>query len=167
MEPHRRPAGRRALLPAEADLCNHVGLTEEEYWAYLAEVESFVHKRGKEYEHIPDIRADPVSLIVTLVIGVALQAVGALLAPKPKSAQEDERRPDLDVASERGRTRYTPSSNFDSVQSLANLGEVIPLIFCELPSRECIRRCKGEHRYALVANVVHRWWAAVQHVAAL
>ncbi len=131
MEPHRRPAGRRALLPAEADLCNHVGLTEEEYWQYLAEVESFVHKRNEHYGHIPDIRADPVSLIVTLVIGLALQAVGALLAPKPKAAQEDERRPDLDVASERGRTRYTPSSNFDSVQSLANLGEVIPLIFAD------------------------------------
>ena len=78
---------------------------------------------------MPDVRNDPVSIITTLVIGIALSAIGALLTPKPKAPTQDERRADLSIEGSQGKTRYTKSSNFDSVQKLANLGAVIPLIF--------------------------------------
>ena len=37
MESFRRPGGRRVLLPAEVELCETVGITEDEYW-YFVEV---------------------------------------------------------------------------------------------------------------------------------
>ena len=56
MVPHRKPAGRRVLLQYEVDLCNAVGLTEEEYWFFLSQAEAYNGKRSAEYELIPDVR---------------------------------------------------------------------------------------------------------------
>ena len=126
LESHRSPAGRRILLPAEAELCNAVGITEEEYWLFVEQLERYNGQRPEGYELIPDVRNDPVSLIINLVIGIALSAVSALLAPKPKQQKE---RPQLETASVQGRSRFAPQQGFDSVQDLASLGAVIPLIF--------------------------------------
>ena len=128
LEPIRRPSGHRLLLPYELDLCESLGITPEEYWEFIFAAQEHVKKRGPEYAHIPDVRNDPVTLIINLVIGIALSAVGALLAPKPKApTKRDPKR--LDIAGSQGRTRYTRTNNFDSVQQLANLGEIVPLIF--------------------------------------
>ena len=70
MEPHRRPAGRRPLLPAEAELCNAVGLSEDEYWHFVDEADAYTGERNKEYEQVPDVRNDPVSIVVSLVTGL-------------------------------------------------------------------------------------------------
>ena len=56
LESHRRVAGRRMLLPAEAELCQTLGLTEAEYFYFLDLTESQIGKRAKGYEHIPDIQ---------------------------------------------------------------------------------------------------------------
>ena len=88
VESHRRPAGRRALLPQEAVLCNTVGLTEKEYWHFVELTEAYNGERKEEYALIPDVRNDPVSIIVSLVVGAALSAVSALLAPKPKQQEQ-------------------------------------------------------------------------------
>ena len=128
LEPIRRPTGSRLLLPYVLDLCESLGITSEEYWEFIFAAQEHVKKRGPEYAHIPDVRNDPVTLIINLVIGIALTAIGTLLAPKPKAPnQRDPKR--LDIAGSQGRTRYTRSNNFDSVQQLANLGETVPLIF--------------------------------------
>ena len=31
---HKRPYGRRLLLPTEVELCNALGLSEDEYWYF-------------------------------------------------------------------------------------------------------------------------------------
>lgn len=130
LEPERRPAGRRVLLPAEAELCNAVGLTEDEYWHFVDLTEAYNGKRPEGYELIPDVRNEPVSVVVSLVIGIALTAVSALLAPKPKQqAQRDDRPGNLQTESITGRQRFTPTSNFNSIQDLAILGSTIPLIY--------------------------------------
>ena len=130
LEPARRPSGRRVLLPAEAELCNVVGITEAEYWEFVEKTEAYNGKRPEGYELIPDVRNDPVSLVVSLVIGAALSAVSALLAPKPKQPQQQKDRPgDIQTESITGRQRFTPTSNFDSVQDLAVLGSIIPLVY--------------------------------------
>ena len=87
MVPHRKPAGRRVLLQYEVDLCNAVGLTEEEYWFFLSQAEAYNGKRSAEYELIPDVRNEitaTTALIINLVVGIALTAVSVLLAPKPR-----------------------------------------------------------------------------------
>src|SRR6056300_2051143 len=127
MVPYRRPAGPRRLLPAEAELCNAVGLTEEEYWFFVDQTAAYNAERSKEYELIPDVRNDPVSLIVSLAIGVALSAVSALLAPKPTGESKEPR--SLKTEDVTGRNKFAPQANFDSLQDLAALGEIIPMVF--------------------------------------
>ncbi len=130
MVPHRRPFGRRALLPSELELCEQLGVTPDEYWQFLFDAQEYVTARSKEYERIPDVRNDPVSLLINLAIGVALSAISALLAPKPK-AQDTKRREPLQIAGKQGKSRFNRSSEFDSVQQLAELGQVIPLVFAK------------------------------------
>lgn len=125
LESHRRPGGRRALLPAEAELCNALGLTESDYWYFVELTEAYNGQRDEAYALVPDVRNDPVSIVLA-VIGIALQAVGYLLAPKPSAPKTP---PQLKTADLQGRSRFTPQTSFDSVQSLATLGDVIPLVF--------------------------------------
>lgn len=114
----KRPGGRRVLLPAEAELCNAVGLTEDEYWHFVELTDAYAPDEA-------EIRNDPVT-IISLVVGLALSAVSALLAPKP---QEPKQPPNIKTEDIKGRSRFAPQTNFDSVQELAKLGSVIPLIF--------------------------------------
>ena len=130
MEPHRRPAGRRLLLPAEIDLCEHVGITTEEYFHFLDQADAYNGQRNKGYELIPDVRNDPVTIAVNLVIGIALSAVSMLLAPKPKTPDKKEA-PVQEGTDVNGRQRFAPTTEFTGLQQLAKLGEVIPLIFCD------------------------------------
>ena len=132
----RQPFGRRVLLPTEADLCNLLGITEEEYWQFIEQVAAKSKERPKGYEHIPEIVNMPQALFVAgvgssltffgqIVVGVALSYVAYLLTPKPDTTQGSNRRT-ADIA---GSRRYSPQFSFNSVQDLANLGDIIPLVF--------------------------------------
>ena len=137
MVPHRKPAGRRVLLQYEVDLCNAVGLTEDEYWFFVDQAEAYNGQRSAEYEHIPDIQMtgiDPITLIaIQLVIGIALTAISVLLAPKPKAP--DQKQLALKTDDSTGRSRFTPQTSFGSLQELATIGSTIPLVF----SRQGVR----------------------------
>lgn len=122
------------LLPAEAELCNAVGLTEEEYWHFVELTEAYNGERSEEYALIPDVRNDPVSIIVSIVVGAALSAVSALLAPKPKQPEQKQPK-NLKSEDINGRSKFAPQSSFDSLQELASLGEVIPLVFTRKGTR--------------------------------
>ena len=133
MESRRGFGPRGALLPYEIAICENIGITPDEYLEFFAAAYEYVEERKKEYELVPDITNEAVSLstvLVNLVIGLSLTAVGLLLAPKPRQINQD-RQANLDIPSETGRTRYTKNSNFDSVQQLATLGRIIPLVFAE------------------------------------
>ena len=58
MEPYRGPVRRRALLPAEVELCNTLGLTVDDYYYFLDQANRYTGERGKEYELIPEVNAD-------------------------------------------------------------------------------------------------------------
>ena len=121
MVPHRKPAGRRVLLQYEVDLCNAVGLTEEEYWFFVEQAEAYNGTRSAEYTHIPDIQneATTTAILVNLIIGIALTAVSVLLAPKPR---QPETPPSLKTDDATGRSRFTPQNSFGSLQELATIG---------------------------------------------
>lgn len=136
MESHRAFASPRVLLPSEIQIIEALGLTEDEYWEFLRLNDEYNGKRSEAYAHIPDIKNEPVSLtaiIVNLVIGVALTAVGALLAPKPRSPEQKKGGPGPQLATgdQTSRSRYAPQSSFDSIQQLAVLGSVIPLVYAK------------------------------------
>ena len=129
MEPHRQPGGRRdVLLPHEVELISALGIKEEEYWNF---VDNYAAARSEEYAHIPDVRNDPVTIVVNLVIGLALTAVGYLLSPKPRTPDQKQNRADIRLADQLGRSRFTNVDSFDSIQELARLGDIVPLIFAD------------------------------------
>ena len=134
MEPHRSFTNRQHLLPYEQQICDAIGITKEEYFEYFELVHQYKKARPEEYELVPEVvnGIDPgtVGLVLT-VVGILFQVGAALLAPKPKSPQEQKRRPNFDGSDIRGRTRYSPLTNFDAVQDLAILGSAVPLIFTD------------------------------------
>ena len=125
----QRAYSHRALLPFEVDLCNTLDLTKEEYFYFCELADSKAKERAAEYAHIPDVRNDPVSVIVSLVIGIALSAVAAAIAPKPKQPKEKEDPRQLRTADNKGQSKYAEYFSFDSFQDLAALGTVLPLVF--------------------------------------
>ena len=129
------------LLPTEADLCNVLGLTEEEYFKFLEGVAAKIKERPEAYGLVPDIRCDPVTGLalwqtvgtkVTLTwlgqvaVGVALSFVSYLLTPKPPSQKQGTQQRTADIG---GTKRFAPHFSFNSIQDLANLGDLIPLVF--------------------------------------
>ena len=119
------------LLPYERELIKTIGITEEEYQLFAAEVRRKGAIRPAEYEHIPDVvnTADPVTLFfINLAIGLVLTGAAYLLTPKPKmpSAPKSGR---VDLESITGASRFTPSRGFDTLSELADYSAPIPIIF--------------------------------------
>ena len=100
----RQPFGRRVLLPTEADLCNLLGITEEEYWqfveeGYYVEVEVWLMNTDfsrnsmltKEYWLASGMRYDPES--IELLLSSAIDAVGANVPQKSLSTEQCKQLP--------------------------------------------------------------------------
>ena len=128
MESHRSPSGRRILLPAEVELCEILGLSEDEYWYFVRVTESYNGKRSEAYAHIPHVVNNPVAILTKLVIGLVLTAVSVMLTPKPKPFKQ-QTPGSLKTAGAQGAKRFAPQTGFGSIQELATLGDVIPLVF--------------------------------------
>ena len=138
MESLKRPGGRRVLFPAEIELCETVGITEDEYWYFVDLTQAYNGKRPKEYDVLPYVINFEALGIIKLVegtavltafgqfvLGIALTVVSALLTPKPRA----ETPPSLATAGQTGPKRFAPQTGFNSVQDLATFGEIVPLIF--------------------------------------
>jgi len=146
----------RALLPAEAELCNALGLTVEEYLYFCQLTDSYTGERAKEYDLVPDIQGGPLvvpataatvaagtagtlttlgSILVNLAVGLALSAVSYLLMPKPRDAGRPTQLKTADIT---GQTKFASLYGFDSLQDLAELGSVLPLIFANRDSTKNI-----------------------------
>jgi len=143
----RSPFTRRVLLPTEADLCNLLGLTEEEYFQFLEGVAAKVKERPEAYGVVPSIYASGVELYIAgqgltvlgqIVVGVSLSVVAYLLTPKPPSMKQGTNERTADMA---GLKRFAPQFSFNSVQDLANLGDLVPLVFTDF--HEVIDVSKG------------------------
>ena len=133
----RSPFARRVLLPTEADLCNTLGITEEEYFQFLEGVAAKVKERPEAYGLVPDLVAGPavvgafwsggsLTFLGQVAVGVALTAASVLLTPKPPSQRQGTNERTADIG---GTKKFAPQFSFNSVQDLANLGDLIPLVF--------------------------------------
>ena len=121
------------LLPAEVELCETVGITEDEYWYFVELTEAYNGKRPKEYDELPYVvNFQALGIIAAggglttfgqILLGVILTVVSALLQPKPRTP------PSLTTAGQTGPKRFAPQTGFNSVQELAKFGEIVPLIF--------------------------------------
>lgn len=116
----------RALLPSEVELCETLGLTVEEYLYFCQLTDSYTGERAKEYDLVPDVRNDFVTpLLISLAVGLALSAASYLLTPKPKDYSPSQ----IKTADITGQTKFASLFGFDSLQDLAELGAILPLIF--------------------------------------
>ena len=120
------------LLPYEKQLIETIGITEEEYRKFAAEVRRKGVVRPAEYDHIPDVVALPdggaTLILINLAISLVLTGAAYLLTPKPK-APEASKRSQLDLGSINAANRFTPSRGFDTLAELADYGAPIPIIF--------------------------------------
>ena len=123
---------RPVLLPFEKQLAATIGLTEDEYIVFRKEVEKQSRVRPAAYDHIPDIRCDPVSIIVSLAVGVVLTAASALLAPKPKAPDEQKQRQNIRQSDLTGPSRYNTTYGFESLGDIATWSTPVPIIFGKL-----------------------------------
>ena len=126
MVPYQRSA-TMPLLPYEKQLIQALGCTEEEYREFVQQAERRAYVRPAGYEHIPDIRMDPLTLsIISLVVGIALSAVSYLLTPKPKAPAQIRQQ---QLGGTEGASSYSPTQGFESIQNLADYGRVVPIAF--------------------------------------
>jgi hypothetical protein len=109
-----------------------LGCSEDEYRQFVQYAMNRAGLRPAEYDLIPDVRADVVTAIVSIAIGLIFQGVAYLLTPKPKQ-QAQQREPGRitgqQLASVTGADRFSPTFGFDSQAELANYGDPIPIIF--------------------------------------
>ena len=118
------------LLPFEKELIKTIGITEEEYRKFAAEVRQKGVVRPAEYEHIPDVVAGPDGgvILINLAISLVLTGVAYLLTPKPKMP-EASKRSQLDLGSVNAGNRFTQSRGFETLNELADYGAPVPIIF--------------------------------------
>ena len=138
MEPHRQLGNRKILLPFEQELCQQLGISKEEYFEFLKYTSSLNGNRPKEYDNIPYVVNMAEALFVgglakqgltalgQVVVGLIFTAVSYFLTPKPRAPKTPG---SVTTAGQQGVRRFAPQSGFDSVQELAELGAVIPLVF--------------------------------------
>ena len=130
MEARKRLTSRRALLPQDIQVIETLGITPDEYYDFLDQCEYACRERGEEYSHVPNVVNGPIApVLIQVAIGVALTVVSSLLAPKPKSPDEKKRLEPINTADKTGKNRFTPYNDFDSIQELATLGTVVPLVY--------------------------------------
>ena len=130
MEPTRSAFDRKNLLPWEIQICEALGISSDEYFEYFDLVQQAKQERNAAYDHVPDVVNDPGTIgLVLTVVGTALSVASALLAPKPRAPEQQKRRGDVIGDDVRGRTKYAPLRQFDSVQELATLSDVVPLVY--------------------------------------
>ena len=138
LEPHRRIGGYRTLLPYEVELCNSIGISDKEYFEFLDLIEA----QPVEADIVagPVLPLLPAFMTVTnaagvavalsfwgqVIVSVALAGISYLLTPKPKDPGQSPR---LTIGGVQGRSRFNPTSGFDSLQDLASLGSFIPLVY--------------------------------------
>ncbi len=117
------------LLPYEKELIKTIGITEEEYCKFAAEVRRKGVVRPAEYQHLPDVQATGTeAVLISFAISLVMTGVAYLLTPKPKMP-EASKRSQLDLGSTNAGNRFTQSRGFDSLNELADYGSPVPIIF--------------------------------------
>ncbi len=109
-------------MPFEKQLCEDLGITEDEYQEFLAEMMDRQARHPVSGEYPVN---GPVVGLITAIVGVLFQVVGLLLRPKPRGAQGQSRE-----ESPRGE-QASPVFGFNSVQDVARIGTVVPQVYCD------------------------------------
>ena len=115
------PNNRIVLLPQDREIMDITGMSEEQYRWFVKE--AILHSKLRPGEPTAFL-----SIVASLVIGIALSVASALLTPRPTEPRrrEERRVGGQDFVSGQ---RSAPTSGFDSVQNVVELGSTIPLVY--------------------------------------
>jgi len=118
------------MLPSDRYLAEMLGLTEEQYQFFVAEV----RKRAREQPEPAVVAGVETVIAITLsVIGIGFQIAASFL--KPSLPDTGDGRPaQLKERARGGRARtenerFTPRYGFDSTQDITTLGSIIPVVY--------------------------------------
>ena len=117
------------LLPYEKELIKTIGITEEEYRRFAAEVRRKGLVRPAEYEHIPDVQAIGTETLILIAVSLVLSGAAYLLTPKPKMPGSDRGGTRIDLGNVTGAGRFTPTKGFDTLAELGDYNSPIPFVF--------------------------------------
>ena len=119
------------MLPSDRYLAELLGLTEEQFLYFKAEVQ----RRAKEQPEPAVVAGVETIIALTLtVIGIGFQVAASFLKPSVPTQQGGGRPAQLQARA-RGdapitnNQRYTPRYGFDSTQDITTLGSTIPLVY--------------------------------------
>jgi hypothetical protein len=113
-----------ALLPQDREIMEITGLNEEQYRSFVLEC----YRQGKLKPGEPT-NFLVIPFLIQLAIGVALTYLSTLLAPKPEQPEEPKAQKNKGGQNYVSGQRSAPTSGFDTVQNVVELGSVVPLIY--------------------------------------
>ena len=117
------------LLPSDRYLASILGISDEDYAFYKAEV---ARRAAESPQPAVVCGIDPISLatisLVLTIVSVGLTIAASFFKPKPTSPAQ------LKTANRGGRARtenerFVPRYGFDSTQDITTLGSVIPVVY--------------------------------------
>ena len=113
---------RFVLLPQDREIMQICGIDEKQYKAFMLQCyRSSITKPAEEPTAF-------LNFLIPIIIGIALSFAAQLLAPKPQE-------PDQTSEKRKGGQKYVtgqrsaPTSGFDTVQNVVEIGSTIPLVY--------------------------------------
>ena len=110
------------LLPQDRVIMEITGMNQAQYKDFCLQC----------YKASRDIPSDEptafLNFLIPLIIGIALSFVATLLAPKPKQEEPEQQKNEGGQNFVTG-NRAAPTSGFDTVQNVVEVGSVIPVIY--------------------------------------
>jgi hypothetical protein len=119
------------MLPSDRYLAELLGLTEDQYQFFVAEV----RKRAREQPEPAVVAGVETVIAITLsVIGIGFQIAATFLKPALPDAGGGGRPAQLRQRARGGQARtenerFTPRYGFDSTQDITTLGSIIPVVY--------------------------------------
>lgn len=158
----------RRLLPYERALIDTLGITEEEYFRFIAYQEQYKDiKDGTVFDIKNGAETATIALVLSIV-GTLAQVASALLAPRPQAPEA----PNTRQIRER---RFSPRFGFDSAQELAQYGDPVNLIYTDIVANpdggvrvassllwSAVHSCGGKQYMQMLATIGS---AGVQEIA--
>ena len=122
-----------------------LGMSPEEYAWYLKEVANHRPKRDAAYDVVPEVVCVPVVPLVMTIVGMGISYAASAMAPKPKIPRQDDpaaqsntgpNTPEnLEGVNISNNRKFANVDGYTSVQNVARLGEVAPLVFAKREQR--------------------------------
>ncbi len=112
------------LLPQDRVIMEITGMDRKQYRDFCIQC----YKASRTIPTDQPVAFEPFTFIITLVIGAALSYAASLLTPKPKVEEPEQQKNEGGQRFVNGQ-RSAPTSGFNSVQNVVEVGSVIPLVY--------------------------------------